>query len=632
MDYCLIRLRKRNGGGHPIPMNMHHKSHIPTIRTVTAVLLLAVTASLLFLFTHIALNDQVTKTGVLTEQKLTEPKGIKETEQTAADAPAGVIKTYTFTLGDEIPYDTSLGFYTVHQYVTVWLDDRVVYSLTPSGQQRMTKTVGSNWVMIPLQQKDAGKTVKAEITPVYESFRNRKVDFVLGSPLAIYRDRLQKDLPELVLSGLAVLTGVLFLGIAGYGMLQKRKGSRLASLGLFSIMLGVWRMFDTRFTPFMDFGKPVLVYYISTVMTMFAILPLFQWTKTYFTGKGRKVLDIYGIGALILCLVQMFLQFFGMMDIRENLVATHIALAAGVVCLLAVLLYERKYVAARNGKRRKLPPEIRLACICVAGIFGDIVAFYIKGNSSGLVYTLLAFLIYIICMGFLSMNRYTEQQTELAKLDRQLAEQNRKLTDSRIKAMMSQIRSHFIFNVLATISTYCKIDPEEADHALICFSRYLRRNIQNIEEDGLIDFTTELEQVKDYVELEKLRFMERIRFETEIGTTSFQIPPLTIQPLVENAIKHGIIEQGRSGTITLHTERDAQGIRIMIGDDGAGFDTALLEKSESVGIRNVRYRISHMTGGTMEIKSTPGKGTAVTIRIPEESLPDREEKRGEPCI
>lgn len=620
-------------------MNMHQKPHISVIRMVTAILLLAVTVSLLFLFTHIALNDQVTKTGMQTEQKLTEPKGIKETEQKAADAPAGVIKTYTFTLGDEIPYDTSLGFYTVHQYVTVWLDDRVVYSLTPSGQQRMTKTVGSNWVMIPLQQKDAGKTIKAEITPVYESFRNRKVEFVLGSPLAIYRDRLQKALPELILSELAVLTGVLFLGIGGYGILRKRKGNGLASLGLFSVMLGLWRMFDTRFTPFMDFGKPVLVYYISSVMPMLAILPLLQWTKTYFTGKGRKVLDIYGIGALLVFLAQMFLQFFGVMDIRESLVATHVALAVGLACLMAVVLYERKHAAARKETKRKLPPEIGLASVCVAGIFCDIVAFYIKGNSSGLVYTLLAFLIYIICMGFLSMQRYTEQQTELAKLDRQVAQQNRelaekehRLTDSRIKAMMSQIRSHFVFNVLATISTYCKIDPKMADHALICFSRYLRRNIQNIEEDGLIDFTVELEQVKDYVELEKLRFMERIRFETEIGTTSFQIPPLTIQPLVENAIKHGIIEQGRSGTITLHTERDAQGIRIMIGDDGAGFDTALLEKSESVGIRNVRYRISYMSGGTMEIKSTPQKGTTVTIRIPEEPLSDREEKRGEPCI
>ena len=301
------------------------------------------------------------------------------------------------------------------------------------------------------------------------------------------------------------------------------------------------------------------------------------------------------------------------MDIRETLTATHIVLAIGVVCLIAAVLYERR-----------LPLEIGFACICVVGILCDAAAFYIKGNSSGLVYTLLTFLIYIICMGVLSMHRYTKQQIQLARLDRQvaeqskqLAEQSQRLTDSRIRAMMSQIRSHFIFNVLTTISTYCKIDPKEADQAIIRFSRYLRRNIQYIEEDGLIDFTVELEQVRDYVALEKLRFMDRIQFVTEIETTAFQIPPLTIQPIVENAMKHGIIEQGRSGTITLYTKRNAQGIEITIADDGVGFDAGMLENSESTGIRNVRYRIEHMTGGRMEIVSQPGSGTFVTIRIPE---------------
>ena len=229
------------------------------------------------------------------------------------------------------------------------------------------------------------------------------------------------------------------------------------------------------------------------------------------------------------------------------------------------------------------------------------------------------------------MQNYGRQQAELARLDRQVAEQNRqiaaqsrelavqerKLTDSRIRAMMSQIRSHFIFNVLATISTYCKVDPKQADKALITFSRYLRRNIQNIEEDGLIDFNTELEQVKDYVELEKMRFAERITFVTDIETTSFQIPPLTIQPLVENAIKHGIIEQGISGTVTLKTQRMKDGVRVQVVDDGVGFNIEELEKSESVGIRNVRYRLENMLDATLVYNSTIGQGTTVTINIPQ---------------
>lgn len=596
--------------------------------TVLNILTLTVTAALIILLVNINLRDGVSKEAVRHEAALTGISDITVTEKEADDAPIGIIKDYRFKLQDNLGGDTSLAFYTVHQYVTVSIDGKEVYKMAPSGEKRVTKTVASNWVMIPLYAEDSGKEVSVEITPVYESFRNRQIDFFVGNPLDIYRTRLKKDLPELILSGLAVLIGVMFLCIAGYGIVRRRKGNGLASLGLFSVMLGMWRFLDTRFTPFIDFGKPVLTYYISIIMPMLGILPLVQWTKTYFSEKGKKILSMYQTSILLLCLVQFGLQYFGVADIRQIMITTHISMGIGVLCLGGVIIYERKYKTKEYGT--KLPVELKMSLICVAGIMLDVLAFYIKGNSSGLVFTLMAFIIYIICMGILSVQRYGKQQMEIAKLDRQVAEQNRqiaaqsrelatqerKLTDSRIKAMMSQIRSHFIFNVLATISTYCKLDPKQADKALITFSRYLRRNIQNIEEDGLIDFHTELEQVKDYVALEQLRFADRIIFDTDIETTSFQIPPLTIQPIVENAIKHGIIEHGKSGVITLATRRNAGFIEITIADNGVGFDLKLLEKSESVGIRNVRYRVENMLDATLSYDSTIGEGTTVTIKIP----------------
>lgn len=622
--------------------------------TPICILIFAVIAALIILLVNINLRDGVSKQSARTDTSITSITqitdiSVTEKKDNTKEAPIGIIKEYRFNLGDNLKGDTSLAFYTVHQYVIVKIDDEEVYKLLPSGDNRITKTVASNWVMIPLYTEDSGKEVCVEIIPVYQSFRNRQVDFLVGNPLDIYRARLAKDLPEIVLSGLAIFIGIIFLCIAGYGFIMKRKGNGLASLGLFSVMLGIWRFTDTRFTPFMDGGKPVFIYYISIIMPMLGILPLIKWTKMYFTEKGRKILQMYQTAILLLCLVQFGLQLFGVVDIRQIMITTHISMVIGVLCLVAVIIYERKCkhkiygtLATQADKETiptsKLAIELRMSLICVAGIVLDVFAFYIKGNSSGLVFTLMAFLIYIICMGILSMQRYGKQQMEIAKLDRQVAQQNleiseqnrqiakqnmelarqeRKLTDSRIKAMMSQIRSHFIFNVLATISTYCKVDPKEADRALITFSRYLRRNIRNIEEDGLIDFNVELEQVKDYVALEQLRFEDRIIFETDIETTSFQIPPLTIQPIVENAIKHGIIEHGKSGVIILKTQRNDKYIEIIVSDNGVGFDLKQLEKSESVGIKNVRYRVENMVDGTLEYNSIIGVGTTVTIRIPQ---------------
>lgn len=590
--------------------------------------------ALVILLVTISQTENVLITATRTSSGFEEVEEVTETELAREDTPIGAQKEYIFTLDDTIPHDTCLAFYTVHQYVTVYLNGEEIYNLRPKDSHRFTKTVGSNWVMIPLYVTDSGKKVKVVITPAYESFRNREVTFLIGSPLAIYRNRLAKDLPQIILGGIAILMGVLFLCVGGYNYIKRRSGKRITILGIFSVMLGLWKLTDTWFTPFMDNDQPVLFYYITITMPMLGMLPLMQWAKNSFSEKGRQVIRSYEIGLAVLCLLQFLLQWLRIYDLRESMTATHIAMGIGAVILVGLAAVEWK----KNIGNKKMSLQIPLVFLCVAGILADVAAFYIKGNSSGLIFSLAAFIIYILLMGVHTMFEYSRQQVQIAKLDRELAEKDRelakterqvaqqnrelaekehRLADSRIKAMMSQIRSHFIFNVLATISTYCKIDPEMADRALVRFSRYLRRNINIIEVDGLINFTTELEQLEDYVALEQLRFGEEINFEKEIETSSFQIPPLTVQPIVENAIKHGLLEHGKSGTVFLHTQRKENLIVITVTDNGAGFAPEVLEKAESVGIRNVRYRLETMMGGTLAIESETGKGTKVTIQIPQ---------------
>lgn len=190
------------------------------------------------------------------------------------------------------------------------------------------------------------------------------------------------------------------------------------------------------------------------------------------------------------------------------------------------------------------------------------------------------------------------------------------LSDSRIALMMSQIRTHFIFNVMNAISGLCSTDAKKADEALIQFSRYLRRNTSVMDEDKPITFLKELQHLEDYVSLEKLRFGDRVSFEKEIETDDFVLPPLTLQPLVENAIKYGFIEVGERGKVILKTRETKNEIEISIIDDGVGFEPKALEKERSVGVRNVRYRLERMVNGRLEIKSVIGKGTQVTIYLP----------------
>lgn len=578
-------------------------SQISTLLTVAVGLLMLCLVVVLGITDKSTVSQSRTDTGYIREENFT----CQEVED--KDAPIGIRKEYTFSISENLDSDTNLAFYTVHQYVEVYLEGEKIYSL--QSQNGISKTVGSNWVMLPIYQKDAGKEIRVVITPAYESFRNREVEFLIGSPLAIYRECLSGDLPQFILGIVAVFVGVVFVSIAAYILLKKHHGQRLADLGIFSVMMGVWRLTDARSTAFLFPDKAVFLFYLSIVMLMLGIVPLVKWTEEYFGNTCRNILDGYCVAVTGVCLIQLWFQIFGGLDLRETLFVTHIVIAFGIIIMIGCTIYER----IKQPHKPEMLGGKKLLFICVLGCIGDIVAFYIKGNSSGLIFSLLAVLTYIVFMGISIMFQYSEQEKQLAEKDRQLAEKERKLTERRIATMMSQIRSHFIFNVLTTISGFCKYDAKKADDALIRFSRYLRRNIRIIEEEGLIDFQVELEQLEDYIALEQMRFQNMITFVKDIEETSFQIPPLTIQPLVENAIKHGLVEHDRSGTIWLHTARVEDTIIITVTDDGAGFLPEEIEKKDSVGIKNVRYRLENMVHGTLTIESIPDKGTTVTIQI-----------------
>ena len=201
------------------------------------------------------------------------------------------------------------------------------------------------------------------------------------------------------------------------------------------------------------------------------------------------------------------------------------------------------------------------------------------------------------------------------ELEEKQRELQQELKDRRVSVMMSQIQTHFIFNVMTIISGLCNTDPQKADDALIMFSRYLRKNIAIMDRDEPIFFSQEVQHLEDYISLEKMRFGDKIKFVKNLETTDFKIPPLTIQPLVENAIKHGLLTPGKKGTVSLSSKEEEGEICIIIEDDGIGFEPDALEKKEAVGVRNVRYRVENMVGGTLKITSVPGEGTRAEIRL-----------------
>ena len=196
-----------------------------------------------------------------------------------------------------------------------------------------------------------------------------------------------------------------------------------------------------------------------------------------------------------------------------------------------------------------------------------------------------------------------------------LVKEEEKSKDAQIKLMLSQIKPHFVYNSLSSISTLIPINHEKAQKALDDFTEYLRTNLSSLTEVRCIPFEGELKHIETYVALEKMRFGDKIKAIYDIGATDFYVPPLSIQPIVENAIKHGILGKLKGGTLKIKTYETAESFVVEITDDGVGFniDEIDFDGNKHFGLKNIEYRLSKMCNANINVDSEIGKGTTVTV-------------------
>lgn len=204
---------------------------------------------------------------------------------------------------------------------------------------------------------------------------------------------------------------------------------------------------------------------------------------------------------------------------------------------------------------------------------------------------------------------------EMAK---NLVENERELMQSQVSLAISQIQPHFLYNTLSTIAELCRKDSAMAEEVTNRFALYLRGNLEHMGDSFPVEFSKELKHVQTYLWIEKIRFQEELQVVYDIQTEDFIIPALTVQPLVENAVKHGMMGSENVCTITIRTKCVERGYQVIIEDDGCGFDPEQVKNDgrKHIGIESVRSRLKFMVGGTLTVKSAIGKGTTVIIEIP----------------
>ena len=178
-----------------------------------------------------------------------------------------------------------------------------------------------------------------------------------------------------------------------------------------------------------------------------------------------------------------------------------------------------------------------------------------------------------------------------------------------------QMRPHFIYNTLMSIYYLCKQDAEKAQQVILDFSSYLRKNFTAIAKADAIPFEEELEHTRAYLAVEQARFKDQLLVEFDTPFTDFRIPPLTLQPIVENAVKHGMDPELEPLFISISTRRQDGYAEITVDDSGPGYQPAD-DNEPHIGLDNVRERLKMMCKGDLTISRRDCGGTIVTIRIP----------------
>ncbi len=192
--------------------------------------------------------------------------------------------------------------------------------------------------------------------------------------------------------------------------------------------------------------------------------------------------------------------------------------------------------------------------------------------------------------------------------------------------LQAQIKPHFLFNTLNTISSFCDTDPERASCLIDDFARYLRQSFDFKSTDLSVPVEREMQLVNSFVEIQKARFTDRIHYEVSNDSTQhFYLPPLCIQPLVENAILHGL-KKNETISVALRIIENCDGIVITVEDDGPGIpqdkldDILLKSDKKGIGLWNIDTRLKKFFGTGLSVFSRQGTGTKISFRIPKEHL------------
>ena len=423
----------------------------------------------------------------------------------------------------------------------------------------------------------------------------------------LYLKFFYEILPSIIVFLLVCFFGVFFFPIAG-GLLGKID-FRYIAFGILCFFAGLYLLLY-RSSWYMNLWieDPTVCMMTEKIAAGLFETAILIYLRSLLNSRISKgIANTLVIGYFTLTLICVILHATGRSDMMMTLGIRYFVIAIFFLIMTVLLCKE---IIGKKG-RELFEYLFSFIPLCILLIL-EIIASYMKSPSGRFLKIGLAItIIYQMVRFAIDFRRQYKEAIRYQQVQKELYE-------AKVNVMVSQIRPHFMYNALSSIAILCKLDPDTAYEATVTFSDYLRGNMDSLKQTAPVPFETELEHLKKYMYIEKLRFDDKLNIEYDIGDTDFEIPLLSIQPLVENAVKHGVGMKEEGGTVKISTKETESAHEVIIEDDGVGFDPA--EKKDDgrshIGMENTKKRLKDMVGGDVIIQSEPGKGTTVRVIIP----------------
>ena len=514
--------------------------------------------------------------------------------------------------------DMPIAFYTNHINMTFYEGNNEPYSIDMENPLYGSSNCGVGWTAYYLTS-ESEETIEILIHNPHVFGNENAIDEMLSkiefwSGIDFEKSVVSQGEPQRNVGMLMMLVSVVFLGIALFSSLIHVKSSKLIWL------LGLVVMFAGAY---FTYGADGVCFWSDSVVTNTTILGFsmmfymmfFSMIISFILKSTKKVGSAIVIMLCVANAVFLILPVVSDVFFYDTWI-WWVCIQLATNLILAICLAREFYVSSTKIRWLYIGAFLPLIAFAV-----DAIATWIGIWQGGLVskYVFGALFAVAVIMILKLVPQNINAATKAKELEMEKIVLNSELTQSRMSTMMSQIRPHFIYNTLGSIEQLCELDPKKAGELVHDFAKYLRGNFGELDNPKPILMSQEMDHVHHYVNIENVRFPD-MTFTFEMNSADFHIPALTVQPIVENAIKHGLMKLQKGGTIHVVSYETETDYCVSVVDDGVGFDTTLMmDERKHVGLRNIRERLMAMVNGTLEIESTVGVGTKVLIKIPKEA-------------